>query len=163
MPRLVALLASFAMAGSALLGLAPPADAYVGPVSNSWYITAADLASSGGGIYSSGYNAPSGPQVVFLQAGQVCITSGGGSGFLTYGGGCQPTYNVAHAVQWWLYGFQQNPAHRGSGYVVLCVTTSNGTQYWFGGVPAANSTWTAFASKSNTARVTVGRFTTSVL
>ena len=125
--RLVRLLASVALAASALLVVAPPAGAYVGPVSNSWYITAADLASSGGVIYSLGYNAPSGPQVVFLQAGQVCITSSGGSGFLTYGGGCQPTYNVAHAVQWWLYGFQQNPAHRGSGYVVLCVTTSNGT------------------------------------
>ena len=73
MPRLVALLASFAMAGSALLVLASPADAYVGPISNSWYVTAADLASSGGGIYSSGYNAPSGPQVVFLQAQPVAL------------------------------------------------------------------------------------------
>jgi len=85
--RLVGLLASVAMAAATLLVVAPPAGAYVGPVSNSWYITAADLASSGGGIYSSGYNAPSGPQVVFLQAGQVCITSTGGSGFLSYGGG----------------------------------------------------------------------------
>jgi hypothetical protein len=126
-PRFIGLVASLAIAGSALVALAPSASAYVGPVSHSWYVTAADLASSGGGIYNEGYNAPSGPQVVFLQAGQVCITSSGGSGFLTYGGGCQPTYNVAHAVQWWLYGFQQNPAHRGSGYVVLCVTTSNGT------------------------------------
>jgi hypothetical protein len=126
-PRLIGLLAGLAMAVSAIVALAPPARAYVGPVSQSWYVTAADLVGSGGEIYNEGYNAPSGPQVVFLQAGQVCITSGGGSGFLTYGGGCQPTYNVAYAVQWWFYGFQQNPAHRGSGYVVLCVTTSNGT------------------------------------
>jgi hypothetical protein len=127
-PSWMAVLAAFVMAACTILALAPPASAYVGPVSYSWYITAADIASSGSGIYSLGYNAPSGPQVVFLQAGQVCITSSGGSGFLTYGGGCQSTYEIAaHAVQWWLYGFQQNPAHRGSGYVVLCVTTSNGT------------------------------------
>src|SRR6267378_6898248 len=88
--RLVGFLASVVLAASTLLVVAPPAGAYVGPVSSSRYITAADLASSGGGIYSSGYNAPSGPQVVFLQAGQVCTTSSGGSGFLTYGGGCQP-------------------------------------------------------------------------
>jgi len=126
-PRSIGLLATLVMAGSALVALAPPARAYVGPVSQSWYVTAADLVGSGGEIYNEGYNAPSGPQVVFLQAGQVCVTGGGGSGFLTYGGGCQPTYNVAYAVQWWFYGFQQNPAHRGSNYVVLCVTTSNGT------------------------------------
>src|SRR5882672_5742648 len=89
--RVAGLLAVMAMVASTLLILAPPAAAYVGPVSHSWYITAADLAGSGDGIAAMGYNAPSGPQVVFLQAGQVCITSGGGSGFLTYGGGCQPT------------------------------------------------------------------------
>src|SRR5215467_2473983 len=78
-PSWTALLVSFALAGSAFVMLAPPALAYVGPISSSWYLTAADLAGSGDSIYRLGYNAPTGPQVVFLQAGQVCVTSTGGS------------------------------------------------------------------------------------
>jgi hypothetical protein len=112
-------------AGILVVGIAGPATAYNGPVSQSYYVTAYDNANPSTVLYNWGYNAPAGTQLTFLEFGGVCNGSGFATGVEPYGGPCTDNYSVQADAEWWEWGFFNNPAHYNTGGVEIIETVNN--------------------------------------